>query len=647
MPTASHNGSSSAPPSPTLRSVGSPPLSAAVSLDGAVDGLIALGAAPADSGGAMDGDGEVGMLRDFTRTLSGDADAPAGAGAGAMPSLWSVLATATGSVTSGLSTLSARGSFSTPALGLGGGLVLGGGDTMMGPSDGAQPVIPASTLAYLGLQSHVTPDLVAAHLEDALGQLTALTTVAPRPLGREHGTSIPNASGIVATAAAVTVAVQADDDAPSEVRSVGDRRTVDWAAVHGLAVQLAQLAARQHSAQELHTAAAVTRNGGDGGAAAADAAGAVEGPVDGDSGGAGRLAICPRPAPLFPLPRPLLLLPPPRGPRLLCLDGGGIRGLLIVEALRRMEAVTGRRIVDSFDLIAGTSTGGMIATALCAGKTLDEIATQYEAIRAAFSGQSSLVSEVRRFAVGASHSHETAQSVLRDFYGPTLRMSDLPASPKCFVVVASANVSPPQPYLFRSYSLPRAVAARAELLGTSSVSIHEAVRATTSAPTYYEAAVVGRAAFVDGAVLANNPALVALTESALLWPDRPASMVVSIGTGTLLPRPYKPAGVMAWVSTMLDLAMSSDLTHRIASTLLSDRYYRLDVEGAANTYDLSEMRLDVLSRMVAEGGRYYERNARVFDAIAAAMQSQDMAPEADVDGGSGGGGADDGTGAGE
>jgi hypothetical protein len=56
------------------------------------------------------------------------------------------------------------------------------------------------------------------------------------------------------------------------------------------------------------------------------------------------------------------------GSRVLCLDGGGIRGLLQMATLREIERQTGRRIVELFDWIVGTSTGGIIALSLTYGK---------------------------------------------------------------------------------------------------------------------------------------------------------------------------------------------------------------------------------------------------------------------------------------
>ena len=55
------------------------------------------------------------------------------------------------------------------------------------------------------------------------------------------------------------------------------------------------------------------------------------------------------------------------GEKVLCLDGGGVRGLVQLEILRHIEEMTHRRIVDLFDWIVGTSTGGILALGLVYG----------------------------------------------------------------------------------------------------------------------------------------------------------------------------------------------------------------------------------------------------------------------------------------
>ena len=94
---------------------------------------------------------------------------------------------------------------------------------------------------------------------------------------------------------------------------------------------------------------------------------------------------------------------------------------------------------------------------------------------------------------------------------------------------------------------------RSFFLGTSNVSVHEAARATTAAPTYYQPFAIGGQRMVgrsgrvllagallpphrfmqaDGAIIANNPVLIALCEAELLWPGAPVEVVLSLGTGT-------------------------------------------------------------------------------------------------------------------
>lgn len=90
-------------------------------------------------------------------------------------------------------------------------------------------------------------------------------------------------------------------------------------------------------------------------------------------------------------------------------------------------------------------------------------------------------------------------------------------------------------------------------MGTSNLYTYEAARATTAAPTYYQPVAVGgqrmvreraRRVYVvrvsepfsliqaDGAIIANNPTLIAICEAQLLWPGVPIDVVLSLGTGT-------------------------------------------------------------------------------------------------------------------
>lgn len=248
------------------------------------------------------------------------------------------------------------------------------------------------------------------------------------------------------------------------------------------------------------------------------------------------------PQPLSPVPRDFLnnlldvaTIPPKfdksKG-RLLCLDGGGIRGLVLVAMLIELEKQFETPLTHCFDWIAGTSTGGILALAIAAGKTLKECLCLYFKMKdAAFSGK-------------RPYPSEGFENILKDTFGETTTMADIDL-PKVMVTATLADRTPVDLHLFRNYPSPSAI------LGISHAGPFEepppaqeqllwkTARATGAAPTYFRAS--GR--FLDGGLISNNPTLDALTEiqeynvalKAVGQGDQvaPVSLVVSLGTGVI------------------------------------------------------------------------------------------------------------------
>lgn len=131
----------------------------------------------------------------------------------------------------------------------------------------------------------------------------------------------------------------------------------------------------------------------------------------------------------------------PRGGRLLCLDGGGIRGLLLIQMLLELEKVVHRPIVKCFDWIAGTSTGGILAIGLASGKTLNEILCLYFRMKE------------HTFVGSRPYPSEALENILKECFGSDTVMADI-RTPKLLITGVLADRKPVDLHLFRNYESP-------------------------------------------------------------------------------------------------------------------------------------------------------------------------------------------------
>jgi hypothetical protein len=200
------------------------------------------------------------------------------------------------------------------------------------------------------------------------------------------------------------------------------------------------------------------------------------------------------------------------GSSVLCLDGGGIRGLIQIEVLSQMERVTGRKIVHLFDWIIGTSTGALIALCLTYGeKSLEEVRHLYFKMK----------SEVF---TGGSYGFNTAalERLLKETFPPHMTM-DCPVAHSTKVLVAAVykKTAPPQLHFFNNCFGDK----------FSQQPVWKVARYTTAAPMYFKEC----DDYVDGGVLANNPSESGLAAIQNFHHSRgtrlPIALVVSVGSG--------------------------------------------------------------------------------------------------------------------
>ena len=268
--------------------------------------------------------------------------------------------------------------------------------------------------------------------------------------------------------------------------------------------------------------------------------------------------------------------------KVLSIDGGGIRGVIPALILTEIEKRAKTPISKLFDLIAGTSTGGIIALGLT--KPNEQGEPEYEAEQIvdlyAKNGKRIFSRSIwhRTRAMGSlleeKYPSDEVEEVLHEYFGETLLHEALTN-----VLVTAYEIERRSPWFFRS-SL--AVSNPSEF----DFPMKKVARATSAAPTYFEPlkleakGAVDYWALVDGGVYANNPTLCGLVEAKTVFGSDDV-LVVSLGTGELTRRlPYEEAkkwGLVGWARPILDVVFDgvSDTVDFQAKQLCGEgRYYR-------------------------------------------------------------------------
>jgi patatin-like phospholipase/acyl hydrolase len=225
--------------------------------------------------------------------------------------------------------------------------------------------------------------------------------------------------------------------------------------------------------------------------------------------------------------------------QVLALDGGGVRGIFTAAILAGLEEDVGSPVVEHFDLVVGTSTGGIIALALGAGLTPRQILEFYVEERAAIFAGLPLLTNLRRL-FRAKYRPDGLEAALKRIFGERLL-----GESRVPLVVPSYNLGENAVYVFKT---PHQVRLRRDFR----VPMWAVAMATSAAPTYFPAfhLPTDHVRLVDGGVWANNPAMVGVTEAVGMFGCALDEIrVLSVGTTTIVaPRPSKldDAGLLRW-----------------------------------------------------------------------------------------------------
>ncbi|MBO8138511.1 MAG: patatin-like phospholipase family protein [Desulfotomaculum sp.] len=257
--------------------------------------------------------------------------------------------------------------------------------------------------------------------------------------------------------------------------------------------------------------------------------------------------------------------------RIIAFDGGGVRGVLTVNILKRLNKIF-PDLINSVNLFAGTSTGSFIALALAYGLNVDELVNMYtiERARYIFSPRNILLFKPK-------YNNVHLRQVLEGMFPADLRLKDLKRS----VIIPSFRVNTRsstrwEPVFFNNF--PGS--------DTKNEYVIDVALASSAAPIYFPS----HHNYIDGGVVSNNPSVAAIAAAV----DKKAGRqkledihLLSIGTGYIPHKINKSTqrwGALQWMlnpnphfpllSVLFDGDVEADSL--IASQFLVNRYFRVN-----------------------------------------------------------------------
>lgn len=302
--------------------------------------------------------------------------------------------------------------------------------------------------------------------------------------------------------------------------------------------------------------------------------------------------------------------------RILSLDGGGVRGILSLGFLEKLEAQLRKRhdnpellLCEYFDLIGGTSTGSIIATGLAMGMSASELKKYYfEMADNIFGKKKNIINYISK---GERYDIKPLRTALKSVIGDT-KLGD-PERLKTGLCIVTKRADTFSTWPFINHPDGKFYKQNKDL------DLWKIVRASSAAPTYFlpinlDLGDGEEGAFIDGGIsMANNPSLTLLMIATLRgfpfhWPMGPDNLLmVSVGTGLLVQKyaqtDFKKMSLLGWAGMLPDYFMTdANYYNQLLMQILSDSptAKNIDSEVGDLKYDslngrhaLSYLRYDV------------------------------------------------------
>lgn len=287
--------------------------------------------------------------------------------------------------------------------------------------------------------------------------------------------------------------------------------------------------------------------------------------------------------------------------RVLSLDGGGAKGFYTLGVLKQIEAMAGRRLSECFDLIFGTSTGGIIAALLALGYQVDEIHKLYK----------QHVPAIMRRRKARGKSAALAHLAKTVFGDRTFR------DVKTGVGIVATRWDFEKPMIFKG-SVAQAHGRHATFVPGFGCTIADAVQGSCSAYPFFKKHVIttgngDRVELIDGGYCANNPTLYAIADAVIALKKANADLrVISIGVG-VYPEPKR------WRSWLAKRFLSVQLLQKTLNvntfsmeqlrTILFKDIWTVRIN---DTFERPEMATDLMESNLTKLNSLYQRGGESF-----------------------------------
>lgn len=267
--------------------------------------------------------------------------------------------------------------------------------------------------------------------------------------------------------------------------------------------------------------------------------------------------------------------------RILTIDGGGIKGVFAASFLAELEATLGEPLVDHFDLISGTSTGGIIALGLGMGMSAAEILSFYETHGPQIFNNGRL--GFLRGLTNAKYSREPLRKALEEVFGARLL-----GDSKTRLLIPSLNLETGEVHVFKTAHHERFIRDYKE-------KVVDVALATAAAPTFFPAHnLESGTPLIDGGMWANNPMGTAAVEAlgVLEWP-KGSIKLLGVGCTTAVTsttgRRAHGRGKLYWATRVADTFMAGQSSSSLGTAQLllgHENVHRVSPTVSASMYKL-------------------------------------------------------------